>query len=113
MLKKNNSQVSIKKIKLVGYNEILKFYPKIDINPKSKNIAEFRSHTSIDKRKTFVISSRYPALRDAFLDKDWVDGEDEMHEDENYNFDFSYYNFNYEQKGNIRKDQVSQGHKGL
>lgn len=60
-----------------------------------------------------MISSRFPALRDAFLDKGWVDGEDDMYEYENYDFDFSYYNFDYEQKGNLRKDQLSQGHKGL
>lgn len=52
-------------------------------------------------------------MKDAFLKKGWEDGEDDMLEDENYKFDFSYYNFNFEQKGNIRCDQLIQGHKGL
>jgi len=43
---------------------------------------EHKSKWINEQKKTFVISQRFPALRDAFIEKGWEDGEDEMLEDE-------------------------------
>jgi len=58
-MKKSQSKESIKKIKLISDIEILKFYPRVELNPKSKQIPEFYAQKLlIEKCKKFVISSR-------------------------------------------------------
>jgi len=58
-MKKSYSKESIKKIKLIDDNDILKFYPSIELNPKSKHIPElYAQKLMVEKRKTFVISWR-------------------------------------------------------
>lgn len=88
------SQIHIKKPKLVDNNDIIKMYPFVELNPNSQFQPEYKSKWQTDRIKKFIISNRYPALKKAFRKKGWEDGEDEMLEDENYKFDFSYYNFN-------------------
>lgn len=39
-MKKSQSKESIKKVKLIGDVEILKFFPHVELNPKSKQIPE-------------------------------------------------------------------------
>lgn len=59
VLSRMKSQSNIKKTKLVDDNDIIKMYPSVEQNPKSKFQTEFKSKwLSSDKKKKFIISSR-------------------------------------------------------